>query len=191
MRPEVRNAVFLITLAIVALGVPETAAQAARVSLVVMDVDGKPIEGVTITVTNPAKESDEIIKVTNKKGKVTITHLDSFPTYTYKFEKEGYQILTTQVHPDYTETSRLEFTLRPQKVEVAAGVPHSTRALRRKKAVICSSLRRSSDRPPSSSQRWPSLTSLWQLSPTRKGITPLPPRRPNSPSRSTPQTSRP
>jgi tetratricopeptide (TPR) repeat protein len=122
MRPEVRIAVFLITLAIVALSVPETAAQAARVSLVVMDVDGKPIEGVTITVTNPAKESDEIIKVTNKKGKVTITHLDSFPTYTYKFEKEGYQILTTQVHPDYTETSRLEFTLRPQKVEVAAGV---------------------------------------------------------------------
>jgi tetratricopeptide (TPR) repeat protein len=98
MRPEVRIAVFLITLAIVALSVPETAAQAARVSLVVMDVDGKPIEGVTITVTNPAKESDEIIKVTNKKGKVTITHLDSFPT------------------------SRLEFTLRPQKVEVAAGV---------------------------------------------------------------------
>jgi tetratricopeptide (TPR) repeat protein len=123
MRPEFRIAVFLITLAIVALGVPEAAAQAARVSLVVKDVDGKPIEGVTITVTNPDKESGEIIKVTNKKGKVTITHLDSFPTYTYKFEKEGYQILTTEVHPDYTETSRLEFTLRPQKIaEVAAGV---------------------------------------------------------------------
>ncbi len=122
MRTEFRIVVFLITLAIVALGVPEAAAQAARVSLVVKDVDGKPIDGVTITVTNPAKAADEIIKVTNKKGKVTITHLDSFPTYTYKFEKEGYQILTTQVHPDYTETSRLEFTLRPQKVEVAAGV---------------------------------------------------------------------
>jgi tetratricopeptide (TPR) repeat protein len=122
MRPEFRIAVFLITLAIVALGVPEAAAQAARVSLVVKDVDGKPIEGVTITVTNPSKAADEILRVTNKKGKVTITHLDSFPTYTYKFEKEGYQILTTQVHPDYTETSRLEFTLRPQKVEVAAGV---------------------------------------------------------------------
>ncbi len=123
MRPEFRIAVFLITLAIVALGVPEAAAQAARVSLVVKDVDGKPIDGVTITVTNPDKESGEIIKVTNKKGKVTITHLDSFPTYTYKFEKEGYQILTTEVHPDYTETSRLEFTLRPQKIaEVAAGV---------------------------------------------------------------------
>jgi tetratricopeptide (TPR) repeat protein len=116
MRPEFRIVVFLITLAIVALGVPEAAAQAARVSLVVKDVDGKPIDGVTITVTNPAKAADEIIKVTNKKGKVTITHLDSFPTYTYKFEKEGYQILTTQVHPDYTETSRLEFTLRPQKI---------------------------------------------------------------------------
>ena len=116
MRPEFRIAVFLITLAIVALGVPEAAAQAARVSLVVKDVDGKPIEGVTITVTNPSKAADEILRVTNKKGKVTITHLDSFPTYTYKFEKEGYQILTTQVHPDYTETSRLEFTLRPQKI---------------------------------------------------------------------------
>jgi len=122
MRPEFRIAVFLITLAIEALGVPDVAAQAARVSLVVKEVDGEPIEGVTITVTNPAREAEEIIKVTNKKGKVTITHLDSFPTYTYKFEKEGYQILTTQVHPDYTETSRLEFTLRPQKVEVAAGV---------------------------------------------------------------------
>jgi tetratricopeptide (TPR) repeat protein len=116
MRTEFRIVVFLITLAIVALGVPEAAAQAARVSLVVKDVDGKPIDGVTITVTNPAKAADEIIKVTNKKGKVTITHLDSFPTYTYKFEKEGYQILTTQVHPDYTETSRLEFILRPQKI---------------------------------------------------------------------------
>jgi len=134
MRPEFRIAVFLITLAIVALGVPEAAAQAARVSLVVKDVDGKPIEGVTITVTNPDKESGEIIKVTNKKGKVTITHLDSFPTYTYKFEKEGYQILTTEVHPDYTETSRLEFTLRPQKIaevspEQQQKVSGSSRAL--------------------------------------------------------------
>ena len=76
MRPEFRIAVFLITLAIEALGVPDVAAQAARVSLVVKEVDGEPIEGVTITVTNPAREAEEIIKVTNKKGKVTITHLD-------------------------------------------------------------------------------------------------------------------
>ena len=115
MQSELRTAVLLIILAIVALGAPEAEAQAARVSLVVKGVDGNPIEGVTVTVTNPAKEDSKVTKVTNKKGKVTITHLDSFPTYTYKFEKEGYQILTTQVHPDYTETNRLEFVLRPQK----------------------------------------------------------------------------
>ncbi len=123
MRSELRKTVWLIILAIFALSAPLVESQAARVSLIVKDIDGKPIEGVMVTVTNPAKAADEIIKVTHKKGRVTITHLDSFPTYTYKLEKEGYQILTTEVHPDYTETIRLEFVLRPQKIaEVPAGV---------------------------------------------------------------------
>jgi tetratricopeptide (TPR) repeat protein len=122
MRPISRNTIWLMMLAILVLSAPLAESQAARVSLVVKDIDGKPIEGVTVTVTNPEKETDEIVKLTNKKGKVTITHLDSFPTFIYKFEKEGYQILTTEIHPDYTETLRMEYTLRPQKVEIAAGV---------------------------------------------------------------------
>jgi len=122
MHRRFKIAVWLMVAVVSVMAIPEAEAQAARVSLVVKGVDGKPIEGVTVTVTNPAQAASEIIKVTNKKGKVTITHLDSFPTYTYKLEKEGYQILKTQVHPDYTETNRLEFVLRPQRIKAPEGV---------------------------------------------------------------------
>ncbi|MCP4590858.1 MAG: carboxypeptidase regulatory-like domain-containing protein, partial [bacterium] len=58
--------------AVLALSAPETAAQMARISGQVVDTDGQPIAGVTITITTPDSERFEVVKTTNQKGKVTL-----------------------------------------------------------------------------------------------------------------------
>jgi len=66
---------------------------------VVKDTAGNPLQGVTITVTTDAREDFSMTKSTNKKGKFIIVHLDVALTYTYTFEKEGYQTFTHEVRP--------------------------------------------------------------------------------------------
>lgn len=111
----------LLFAGLLVVGNLEVEAQAARVSLTVNDVEGEPVEGVTVTITCPAKPELRIVKATNAKGKVAITHIDSLQRYTYTFEKEGYQTYVTQVQPDYTETTRLEIVLRPREMAEAGG----------------------------------------------------------------------
>ncbi len=116
MRPQFRTASCLIIFVIVTIAIPhQLEAQAARVVITVVDEQGKPIAGVKVTVSNPEIDSSEVIKVTNKKGKITSTHIDSQPTYSYQLEKQGYQTLTTQIRPDYQSTKRLKLVLRSQK----------------------------------------------------------------------------
>jgi tetratricopeptide (TPR) repeat protein len=74
-------------------------AQGARVTGVVKDPSGNPIEGVTITVTTDAREDYSMTKTTNKKGKFIIAHIDTLLTYTYTFEKDGYQTFSQRIRP--------------------------------------------------------------------------------------------
>lgn len=106
-------AVWLISTVLLVVGNLDVEAQAARVSVTVEDAAGNPIEGVTVTITCPAKDDDEIVRVTNKKGKITVTHLDSLQTYRYQAEKEGFQSQVIQIQPTYTKTTRRTITLRP------------------------------------------------------------------------------
>ncbi len=114
MRAQVRTGVWLIMMVPLMLAAGDVGAQAARVSASVSDVEGNPITGVAVTVTCAAKTDYRATKVTNKRGTITVTHLDSIQTYTYEFAKEGYQTQVMQVRPDYTETTRIEVVLRPQ-----------------------------------------------------------------------------
>jgi tetratricopeptide (TPR) repeat protein len=100
--------------------VSEVHAQAARVIIVVNDVAGRPIKGVAMTVTSEEDDGYEVAKVTDDKGKIIVTHIDSQPTYVYRLEKEGYQVLTTQIRSDYTETARIELILVPLETEGAS-----------------------------------------------------------------------
>ena len=84
---------------IVLVGGVDVQAQAARVSVTVEDAAGKAIEGVTVTITCPAKGGDEVVRVSNKKGKITVTHLDSLQTYRYQAAKDGYQTQVIEIEP--------------------------------------------------------------------------------------------
>jgi tetratricopeptide (TPR) repeat protein len=89
----------LFTAAVLVCGTRGVDAQNERITGVVRDTAGKPIEGVTITVTTDAREDFSMTKSTNKKGKFIIVHMDVALTYRYTFEKEGYQTFTHEVRP--------------------------------------------------------------------------------------------
>lgn len=104
-----------VAIALVALfAVPATAPaqQAGRIAGTVVTTDGKPIEGVRITIS-PVGLDTEVVKTTNKKGKFTVAHSDAAMTYTYTFEKEGYQTLVLEVNPPVGSTESRKFQLLP------------------------------------------------------------------------------
>lgn len=93
--------------------VPSLEARVGRLVGKVLDPDGKPIAGVTVTTT--AKSIPELREVatTDERGifQVDIDHLGM--VYTYQFEKPGY--LTAQVNHTWNVqgTDRQEFRLQP------------------------------------------------------------------------------
>ncbi len=109
------KALALITLAAV-LAVPAVAAAQgmARVAGTVVDAEGEPIEGVTITVTSPELSSYESVKTTNRKGKFTTAHPDAAIPYVFTFEKEGFLTLELPVQVAPGGTMRQTFTLLPE-----------------------------------------------------------------------------
>ncbi|PWB70580.1 MAG: hypothetical protein C3F15_13685 [Holophagae bacterium] len=97
---------------LLALPAEQASAQAARVMVTVADVAGHPIEGVTVTATCAAKGDYKAVKTTNDKGTATIIHVDSLQTYHYQIEKDGYEAVTRDVQPDYTQTTKLAIVLQ-------------------------------------------------------------------------------
>lgn len=115
--------VLLISTVLFMVGNLEVEAQAARVSVTVEDAAGKALEGVAVTVTCPARNDDEVVRITNKKGKITVTHMDSLQTYRYQAAKEGYQTQVVQIEPNYKKTTRKTIVMRRLEIEAdtAAG----------------------------------------------------------------------
>lgn len=65
-------------------------AQQARIQGIVKDGKGTPLEGVRITITTTASTRFKLELVTDKKGKWGSILGNAVPSYTYKFEKQGY-----------------------------------------------------------------------------------------------------
>lgn len=109
------KALALITLAAV-LAVPATSAAQgmARLAGTVVDPEGEPIEGVTITVTSPELSAFESVQTTNRKGAFTTAHPDAAIPYLFKFEKEGFLTLELPVQVQVGGTMRQTFTLLPE-----------------------------------------------------------------------------
>lgn len=123
MRIHIRTVLLLISAILLALGSREANAQSGRITGLIRDSAGIPIEGVTITVTTEAREEFKMTKTTNKKGKFIIAHIDTVLTYTYTFEKQGYQTFTRQVRP-IDVTDQMEFVMKT--LEEAGVVPAPT-----------------------------------------------------------------
>lgn len=68
-------------------------AQTRRLKLEVKDTDGKPIEGVKITLTTPEKDDYKKVVSTDKKGQTTFLLHMEIKNVNFLLEKEGYQNL--------------------------------------------------------------------------------------------------
>jgi tetratricopeptide (TPR) repeat protein len=101
-------------------GVQGAPAQMARISGVVVDPDGQPIPAATLTVTTPNSDSFEMVKSTNKKGKVTLSFTNIEWQYQLRIEKDGYQTRTEPLELTIGGTMKAEWTLLPRGSDAAA-----------------------------------------------------------------------
>ncbi len=65
----------------------------ARIYGTVSDENGKPLAGVKLIVTLAGVESYRVEETTDASGSFAVTILDATRTYTYRWEKEGYQTI--------------------------------------------------------------------------------------------------
>jgi tetratricopeptide (TPR) repeat protein len=107
-------AVVLCACAVMVGVAADAGAQAAgRVAGKVVDVEGKPIEGVQVTITTPDLVNYKETATTSKKGRFMVGHTDTTFTYTYMFEKEGYEALAQNVKINMGQTTQMTFVMRP------------------------------------------------------------------------------
>lgn len=106
-------AVLFLVVAVALVPVLADAQAAGRVSVKLVDVDGKPIQGVKVTITTPSLENYLETTETNKKGRFVVAHADATYTYTYRMEKEGYETLVEKVRPAVGGVSQATFVMKP------------------------------------------------------------------------------
>jgi len=112
MHTTQRCLAWLLFLAIV---VPGSALAERRARLVgrIVDPEGKPIQGVVVTVTSPQIPGFDEAKTTNKKGVFIVDFSQVGVTYVCKFESTGYQVLEVQQQWDLEGTEQFTWTLQP------------------------------------------------------------------------------
>ena len=89
------------------------AVQRGRLIGKVVDPDGKPIEGVVVTVTSPQVPKFREVVTTDRRGAFTIDFREMNVTYVYRFDKAGYQPLEAQQQWDLEGTQRFEWKMYP------------------------------------------------------------------------------
>ncbi len=130
MHPKLRTIASLLFLIwmIPALALAER--QATLVGKVV-DPAGKPIPGVTVTVTSPEIPDFKQIETTDRKGVFTIDFSKIDVTYQYRFDKAGYQSVQSSQRWVRPTTEMHDFTMPLATVETATvqdSAPASTSA---------------------------------------------------------------
>lgn len=102
---------------VLALGVPGLASAAGKGRLVgkVIDPDGAPIEGVSVTASSPDLSAFNEVRITDKKGIFILDFSTIEVTYKYRFEKAGYQTFVAEQRWSLEGTERHEFVMQPGK----------------------------------------------------------------------------
>jgi tetratricopeptide (TPR) repeat protein len=124
----------LLLLSVLLAAGPVWGQAAGRISAEVVDSNGKPIEGVQVTITTSALTDFLDEHTTSKRGKFVVSFVDATKTYEFKFEKEGYRPLTQTVKPTPGDNKVEKFTLYAAGEAAPtdppdAGVPLTTRGL--------------------------------------------------------------
>ncbi len=96
------------------------AAGQGRMIGTVVDTDGNPLEGVTVTVTSPGLKTFRTTKKTKKNGQFAVSFSDAYLLYLYQFEKAGYQTLKQEYKAAKQGVSRFTFEL-PKGISAAEG----------------------------------------------------------------------
>lgn len=91
-----------------------------RVIGTITSPDGKPLQGIKITLTRPGTDYKQE-KVTDKNGKFTILVLDATQEYVLRMEKEGYDAYEETIKPKPSDTLRLSYTLAETPPQAATG----------------------------------------------------------------------
>jgi Tfp pilus assembly protein PilF len=88
----------------------------------VVDPDGKPIEGVVVTVTSPDVPHFKDVETTNKRGMFTVTFDTLDVTYEYRFDKVGFQSMRVDQVWHKVGSEFYTWTMKPgQSAAAAAG----------------------------------------------------------------------
>ncbi|HEX7485834.1 MAG TPA: tetratricopeptide repeat protein [Vicinamibacterales bacterium] len=107
------------------LMVPALAFARDRARLVgrVVDPEGKPIQGVSVTVTSAQVPNFKEVRTTDKKGSFTIDFHVIEVTYHYRFEKDGFETLEANQDWHAEGSQKFDWTMRPASAQAAVAAP--------------------------------------------------------------------
>jgi tetratricopeptide (TPR) repeat protein len=113
MRHGFRTLAVLVLLTLLLPG-QALAQRKARLVGKLVDQEGKPVEGVTVTVTSPQLPEFKEVRTTDRKGAFLVDFRQIDVTYVYRFEKPGYQLTEATQEWHLEGTQHFEWVLRRQ-----------------------------------------------------------------------------
>lgn len=108
-----QRAIVLFLLLVVAVPGLVSAARKGRLVGRVVDPEGAPIEGVTVTATSAEVPTFNEVRTTDKKGAFVVDFETINVTYHYRFEKAGYQTFESDQAWSLEGTARHDFVMHP------------------------------------------------------------------------------
>jgi len=125
MHTKTRMVAWILVVILMASG-SAFAARKGRLIGQVLDPDGNPIEGVTVTVTSDQVPGFNEVETTDKKGVFKVDFEEIMVVYIYRFDKVGYQTMATEHNWQKDGTARYKFTLHPGEAPAVEGLEVTT-----------------------------------------------------------------
>lgn len=91
----------------------------------IVDPDGKPIAGVSVTVTSPQISGFKDVETTDKRGMFIVDFSQVNVTYQYRFDKVGYATMQFEQRWELEGSQQMDWTMQPGQsaAAVAGGAP--------------------------------------------------------------------
>lgn len=125
MHTKIRMVAWILVVILMASG-SAFAIRKGRLIGQVLDPDGNPIEGVTVTVTSEHVPGYNEVETTDKKGVFKVDFEEINVVYLYRFNKVGYQTMETEHNWQKDGTARYKFTLYPGEMPAVEGLEVTT-----------------------------------------------------------------
>jgi tetratricopeptide (TPR) repeat protein len=120
MSTKLRTIAWLLVLFCLVAGLA-LAARKGRLIGKVIDPDGKPIPGVSVTATAPEIPNFKEILTTDKKGMFILDFEQLDVMYRYRFERAGYETLDVEQKWELEGTDHFSWTMQPASMSAVPG----------------------------------------------------------------------